>query len=277
MSRIFENTNAAVLAVVALALAMFALLAPFAHSQVSDSVASFDSTGGTTGASDAISIEIKIESKDLMLSGERRDTIEVTINSHGSSIAAFDFTFAYDSRAVRIVEAIPGEFLDQCDWEYFQARYDPLCEGPCPEGLLKIVALSEFRRWGRENVCYQPDSGSSIVKIIVEGTGDYSGIEESFDLRFFWIDCGDNSVSSLTGDDLFVSLSVTDLDTVFNSETDSHDFPNYSGATAKCWNPSKPNAPTRAVNYYNARFAVVRTRVETAPLDSATTVTDDSN
>lgn len=251
-------------------IAGLAIIAPEARSQVSDST-------GATDEDASSSIEIVIESKVLNLSGGRRDTIDITVNSHNLSIAAFDFTFAYDSRAVEIVEAIPGEFLNQCDWEYFQARYDPICEGPCPEGLLKIVALSEFRRWGRENVCYQPDSGSSIVRIIVQGAGDYSELEKTFDLRFFWIDCGDNSVSSLTGNDLWVSLSVTDLDTVFISETDSHDFPNYSGATYKCWNPSKPNAPRRVINYHNGRFKVSRELIESAPLDSASADTDDSD
>jgi hypothetical protein len=71
-------------------------------------------------------------------------------------------------------------------------------------------------------------------------------------IRFFWMDCGDNTISNQGGDTLWVS------DVVFEFEGDeiqdpNYGFPTYFGAQAECMvggGPNKP-VPVRFIEFWN--------------------------
>jgi hypothetical protein len=72
-------------------------------------------------------------------------------------------------------------------------------------------------------------------------------------IRFFWIDCGDNTLSNWTGSKLFISAQVFDFDNATPINNGTYGFPTYLGAQADCLEhalPGKP-LPERYVDFYN--------------------------
>ena len=94
---------------------------------------------GMIGARDIL---VKIVSDTIFLADTVAGTLLVTIDAQGTDISGFDFTFAYDLSGVEIYDALPGDFLDSCNWEYFIVKRNPRCDGPCPNGLIKVIALA---------------------------------------------------------------------------------------------------------------------------------------
>lgn len=199
-------------------------------------------------------ILITIVSDTIYLADTLAKTLLVTIDAQGTDISGFDFTFAYDMSSVEIYDAAPGDFLDSCDWEYFMVRRNPRCEGPCPNGLIKVLALAEFQKFDRQQPCSAPAPGASLVKLLARPTGSAPGLN-SGSIRFFWIDCGDNSISSVSGGELFISLSAAD--SASNRETEENEFPNYIGPIPDCSSKSTLNPPLRKIHFRNGTLTLM--------------------
>jgi hypothetical protein len=77
-------------------------------------------------------------------------------------------------------------------------------------------------------------------------------------VRFIWYDCGDNAISSKTGDTLFISRHVYDFDNVTPIEDPSQPFPTLYGAPAQC-EVSEPNKPypIRLIDFQNGGIDIV--------------------
>lgn len=213
------------------------------------SAQSGEPTTAITGA-----VEVTIQSGVTVgasLSGV--DTVLVTINARGAAIAGFDFTFAYEISEFEIIDALPGSFLDSCRWEYFAVRRNVACAGPCPSGLLKVVALSSMTNSDPNDSQsglqegHFPADGSSLVKLLLRRSDTTRGYIQpaswSGALRFFWVDCGDNSLSSMSGNDLYLAREVIDVDSTVLSDIPSDAFPTYGGPLAGCLTASPYNSP----------------------------------
>lgn len=208
------------------------------------------------GMIDRRDILVNIVSDTIFLADTLAETVLVTIDAQGTDISGFDFTFAYDMNSVEIYNAVPGNFLDSCDWEYFFVRRNPRCDGPCPNGLIKVLALAEFQDRQRPKLCNSPSPGASLVKLLVRPTGR-APILSSGPLRFFWIDCGDNSISSVSGNDLFIGKSVTDVDSVWQPDADETEFPSYTGPISDCFNKGAVNPPRKKIRFANGTLTLM--------------------
>ena len=208
---------------------------------------------GMIGARDIL---VKIVSDTIFLADTVAGTLLVTIDAQGTDISGFDFTFAYDLSGVEIYDALPGDFLDSCNWEYFIVKRNPRCDGPCPNGLIKIIALAEFRKLERTKLCNTPAPGASLVKFLVRPTGEAPRLAAG-PLRFFWIDCGDNTISSVSGNELFISRSVTETDSAFQAPAVETEFPSYGGPIPDCFNKHTVNPPRRKIRFSNGTLTLM--------------------
>lgn len=221
-----------------------------------------------TGAIGAGEITLRIDADTLGARGAT-DTVAVRVDAGGTEIAAFDLTFAFDASAFTIDTALPGDFLDSCGWEYFALRKSPLCPGPCPSGRVKVVALAEFQRRGEGSICHLPDSGATLIKFVIRRAAQTPAFADPA-LRFFWIDCGDNSVASVSGDDLFLAGSVVEPDLAPLPMLSDSAFPNFTGPLADCFTGGAVNAPREKLALINGLVALGS--AEREPVSDSTAV-----
>ncbi len=180
----------------------------------------------------------------------------------------FDFLIAYDPSGLAFVSAEIGSAIDAsgCGWEYFTYRHgaEGNCGGPCPSGLIRIVALADVINGANHPGCFDIPNGGELAKLKFLVTDDRNFECQYLPIRFVWIDCGDNSISSVTGDTLYISDKVFEFE---NSDPTIHpDFeitgvdcgssPHYGGACAEC-DTSLKYEPLRQIYFWNGGIDIV--------------------
>jgi hypothetical protein len=143
-----------------------------------------------------------------------------------------------------------GQMHIDCKWEYFTYRFgfNGNCgPGACPTGVLRVVAIAE-----RNNGAYHPDCFTNdgihttspqlfVLHFLV--TDDRTFECSYVPIKFIWYDCGDNTISSKSGDTLFISRYVWELpfDTLLPpyriDEMGDGTYPTFFGAQADCMDP----------------------------------------
>ena len=189
-------------------------------------------------------------------------------------IGGFDFLIQYDPTALNFMYAEEGEFFVDCTWEYFTYRFGPYgnCDGGCPSGILRVVGIAETNNGAVHPDCFindgvaDPGPGSStatqlaLLHFLV--TGDFTMECQFVPVRFIWYDCGDNTLSSVSGDTLMISRHVYDyrgadgMDTwvEFGMEVD---FPSIYGSNASCEVFTEKGEPIRWVDFWNGGVDII--------------------
>jgi hypothetical protein len=75
-------------------------------------------------------------------------------------------------------------------------------------------------------------------------------------VRFFWIDCGDNSLSNADGSELYISSKVFDFDNAVPINNGTIGFPTYQGAQDFCLEGDK-GAAIRNVDFFNGGVDII--------------------
>ncbi|MEW5924792.1 MAG: T9SS type A sorting domain-containing protein, partial [Candidatus Zixiibacteriota bacterium] len=181
------------------------------------------------------------------------ENVSITIENSSYDFEAFDFLIAYDASALSPVEVVKGQWLTNCDWEYFTYRFgvNGNCGTACPSGLLRIIAIAEMNDGANHPSCYGPPDGAeyelAIMRFLV--TNDRTFECQYVPISFFWTDCGDNSISGMDGEILYIDNIVYDFTgNVIWDEEDDLIYPEgeripYIGAPDLCLNPD-PLKPT---------------------------------
>jgi hypothetical protein len=130
-------------------------------------------------------------------------------------IGGFDFLIAYDASALTFISAELGDALKAQGWEYFTYRYGPWgnCTGPCPSGFARFVAIADINNGPNHPTGY--GGGGQYVDMKFYVTNDRTFECQYVPIRFVWQDCGDcgdNGLSSVTGDTLFIMERVFDFE-----------------------------------------------------------------
>lgn len=148
--------------------------------------------------------------------------------------AGFELLISYDTERLSVNSISQGALLDSCQWDFFTYSVDSEadCGGePCPEGIIRIVALADDFTFGSP-LCNISTSGS-LVDIEFQVTSDSSYECSNAPINFYWTDCGDNSFSSILGDTTFISRNV--LDRFFNPLiAKDTTFPTLFGTPSEC-------------------------------------------
>ena len=200
--------------------------------------------------------------------------VEVDVYMQNSSfqnypMGGFDFLFEYDASALTLQFVEEGQFITDCGWEYFTYRYGPNgnCAGSaCPTGFVRVLAIAETNNGSYHPDCFTNSPGISnqlaILHLLV--TNDRTFECQYAPVRFYWYDCGDNTISSVDGNQLFISNHVYNFeDTLGTYSVDLADptieFPNPYGANYTCnvaLEDGKPD-PLRFIDFVNGGVDIV--------------------
>ncbi|MBD3297543.1 MAG: T9SS type A sorting domain-containing protein, partial [candidate division Zixibacteria bacterium] len=140
---------------------------------------------------------------------EQTVTVPITIDAIQADIevGGFDLLLCYDQTAIQIVDVARGLAIEE--WEYFTYRHgvNSNCTGACPSGIVRLVGIADLDNGPDQH----PSEGSfrpvgTIAELSFFVTPDRNFIGQCVPIAFCTYDCGDNTVSSRTGDTLYVDL-----------------------------------------------------------------------
>jgi hypothetical protein len=188
----------------------------------------------------------------------QHETVDVTLTTGSLEIGGFDILIAYDASALNFVKAIPGPHFyapGECRWEYFTYRFSAFgnCGSICPSGMLRVTGIAETNNGPAHPVCFDYTVPEVLFSLDFLVTDDRTLECTYVPIRFVWFDCGDNTLSSVTGDSLFISRFVYEFD--LGGEITDNDYawgyPTYAGAQdADCFvDPEKH--PYRFIDFFN--------------------------
>jgi hypothetical protein len=181
----------------------------------------------------------------------------VSVYQHAGSevMGGFDFLIAYDASALSFQQALEGDLYAKCGWEYFTYRYGPNgnCGNACPSGMLRVVGIAETNNGPNHPVAdcvLAVDETLFVLDFLVTDNRTYEC--QYVPIRFFWMDCGDNTISNQGGDTLWVSDHVYEFEGAEITDP-FFGFPTYFGTQWECLQgggPDKP-VPVQFIDFYN--------------------------
>jgi hypothetical protein len=211
--------------------------------------------------------QIAIEKVHDVLQGHYVD-VNVCLNRFTDIMAGFDFLIGYDASALAFTEAQIGDYLMECGWEYFTYRYswNGNCGNACPTGLVRLIGLAETNNgpYHPDWECLQdayPTEGCHDCKNTIAALTFFVSNDRTLEcmylpIRFYWVDCNDNSLSSASGDSLYVSDHVYEFE-----GTDITDpmtiLPGYNGIPDDPCMEGDKVYPIRLVDFCNGGIDVV--------------------
>ncbi|SYZ74324.1 hypothetical protein TRIP_C80001 [Candidatus Zixiibacteriota bacterium] len=203
-------------------------------------------------------IHVQIEKVHNAYQGHHQ-LVDIRLNGSGKQLGGFDFLVAYDNSALSPGSVLGGDLLSDCGWEYFTYRfgYDGNCTS-CPSGLIRIVGMAETNNGAYHPSCYLNGRVGVLASIDFLVTNNRTFECQYVPVRFFWVDCGDNSISSKGGDTLWVSRDVYDFQKNLITDYNSP-FPTYLGAQDSCLvggGSGKP-APIRCIDFIDGGVDIV--------------------
>jgi hypothetical protein len=205
---------------------------------------------------DTSRIILRIEPRTV--SGRRiNDTLDIRIESFGSTIAAFDLKFGTSNPYMNIVDVLPGRIIDSCKWEFFNAReVGSAGAANRPRQLWHAVGLAKMFGDSALPACYGFDVPASVARIVVSNEHVLQMPETSAAIFFFWETCTDNCLSGISGRSMVISSSVLDFFPVEFPDLQSA-LPSRKGAPNQCIIPGKPNPPKRRIEFHNGGIKYV--------------------
>ncbi|HWR83055.1 MAG TPA: T9SS type A sorting domain-containing protein [Candidatus Deferrimicrobium sp.] len=165
--------------------------------------------------------------------------LDNTINPP-NQMGGFNLLVAYDRSALNFQLAQQGALLTYCGWEYFTYRtwfwpsYEPHFFWG---GIIRLVAIADMNNGANHPGCFAPGPGElAVLRFMVT---DNRLFECQFaPIKFFWTKCDDNTISSKSGDSLFLSRYIWenafDTAVAYRIDNDTVPFPSYFGANTSC-------------------------------------------
>ena len=203
--------------------------------------------------------EIQIQKTHGTLQGHYVD-VALTLNRGAEVFGGFDFLIGYDNSALTFTEAALGEYFVQCGWEYFSYRYswNGNCGNACPTGVVRLIGIAETINgpnhpdWGCINAGMD---GQVLATLTFLVSNDRTLQCQYVPIQFYWIDCGDNAISTIFGDSLMVSRKVYDFEHTDITDVD-YGFPGWYGAPDVCLEGDKIPA-VRWIEFINGGIDIV--------------------
>ncbi len=230
----------------------------------------FDFTFGVTdggvngdGAPCVVNMEVVTASGFLVAIEKTHNTIQgqhemVDVTFTGADdLYGFDILIAYDASALTLANVIPGDVFTECGWEYFTFRHgaNGNCGNACPSGVVRVVGIAETNN-GPNHPDVSCVMGGTLFTLDFLVGADYTFECMYVPIRFFWMDCGDNSVAytDLINEECYFDMtlqgisrsiysyeaalagSIADevLDPLEDIANDNVGYPTYLGAQNDC-------------------------------------------
>jgi len=158
------------------------------------------------------------------------DTVEIAFfydnPAPARAIGSFDFYVTFDPD-LQYLSGWMGELPQSCGWEYFSCQL-------VKAGEIQIIAIADLNNGSIHPSCYCASSGVlAVVRFVVVNVPP-SGFDFP-KVRWLWYNCGDNTLSTTTGDTTFISRRVYDFDGYSEIDiTKNVYFPTIYGAPDVC-------------------------------------------
>ncbi len=203
-------------------------------------------------------IHVQIEKVHNAYQG-RHQQVDIFLNGSGKPLGGFDFLITYDNSALNPGTVLEGSLLEECAWEYFTFRFGASGNcSVCPSGIIRIVALAESNNGAYHPNCFLNGRAGTLASIDFLVSADRTLNCQFVPIRFYWMDCGDNAISSRLGDTTWISREVYDFER--NVITDfNYDLPGYYGAPDECLTgggQGKP-APIRCIDFVGGGIDII--------------------
>lgn len=177
------------------------------------------------------------------------DTLDIQINSFSSEFKGYALKVAVQTQYFNIDNIIPGDFFNDCGWEFFNTK-QIISDFSTDNDLQvwKIIGLSEIFADSISPSCFSTESKTSIAKILISRNIYAQQSDSIIPLFFLWEDCSDNTISGMTGNELYVSNKVFQY---FENQPQFQEnkFPTTQGIPANCTKASALNAPVKGVEF----------------------------
>ncbi|MFC1475090.1 hypothetical protein ACFLQG_00445 [Candidatus Zixiibacteriota bacterium] len=179
------------------------------------------------------------------------DTIDLSINTDKATLAGFDLKIACNPQFLDILEVLPGELYDSCQWDFFNARQagNPTKE-KMPFTIWQIVALADMTVDDKKPLCFSLDKKSTLVRLVISNQFLKEVPDTVVPIFFLWEDCTDNTISSISGNSLNLSNKVIESFKIIPSIT-GDPFPSSKGTSGNCIKSKSINKPKRNIDFYN--------------------------
>jgi hypothetical protein len=194
----------------------------------------------------------------------------ITFEAGSNTVGGFDFLIDYDNSVMSFVGATEGSVygVDGYEWEYFTYRYGPNgnCSGGCPSGKLRVVGIAETNDGAHHPTSVQVLPGDTFACLDFLISNDRTYECQFAPIRWCWVDCGDNVLSSGEGDTLYISANVYDFansdpDNLLNGRANitggDQSFPTLTGAPDVCDVRTEKGSPERFVDFKNGGIMIV--------------------
>jgi len=175
-------------------------------------------------------------------------------------IGGFDFLIAYDASILTFIKAAPGALIDNNKFEYFTYRFGAFgnCGNACPSGLLRVVGMRESNN-GITNPNHIAGPGELVIlQFLVSDDRTYEC--QFAPIRFYWFDCGDNTLASEDGNWLYLGTQVFSFEGI--EVTDPLQY-GYAGPADSCYDTvytktqEFKNAPLGAIVFRNGGIDII--------------------
>ncbi len=219
----------------------------------------------------SISNQIKIEYTDNVVQGHYQ-SVAVSKEYGNFDYYGFDFLMAYDASALTLMGALPGDLFDSDGsfrWEYFTYRFGPFgnCGNACPSGLVRVVGMAETNDGANHPLDYTIPDGTALFHLNFLVSNDRTLECQFVPIKFYWIDCGDNTMAYHSPTDFDpMSISTAVSKRVYNYvgpqyqeiTDESTGFPTFTGFQPNnC--PPEPNKPPamQNIDFYNGGIQII--------------------
>jgi hypothetical protein len=118
-----------------------------------------------------------------------------------------------------------------------------------------VVTIADYNNGPNHPACFGEGLAGSLATLKFLVTNDRTYECMFVPISFFWFDCGDNGISSITGDTLFLSAHVYGYDLV-GELTGLPGYGGWQGTGLNCMEGDKIH-PDTVVNFYNGGVDIV--------------------
>lgn len=205
---------------------------------------------------------IRINKSFNTLQGQSK-TIDVILDwvHDVNRLGGFNLLIAHDQTALSLQEVSAGPIFDSCNWEYFTYRFgaDGNCDSSCPSGLVRVVGVAETNNGSAHPIEDCPADGMKLFSLTYFVSNDRDFECHFLPIRFFWIECGDNTISDETGQILYIANRVFEPWDTLPIDPTLAAFPGNAGVplgACDYTDPYKPD-PIRDIDFHNGGIDIV--------------------
>jgi hypothetical protein len=228
--------------------------------ECNDTTASVYSYGVTYDQCDSACMIITLEQTPCINIGVLTQA-RITLTDGKIPVGGFDLLVQYDASAFTFTSASLGAAISA--WEYFTYRLGPFgnCGSGCPSGLVRLVALADANNGSSHPPADQLEPDGVIVVMTFRVTSDANFEGLVYPLSFYWFDCGDNGISTASGDTLLVDKIIYNPEEILWDEFDEIAYPETNrfegvGVPDLCLTGDK-KIPLRCVEFHNGSICII--------------------